>query len=86
MGRPSREVHCEALEISEAELDAEIDKLAKASIKEEKKIRVLYRDKDRRERLKDRMLEEKVLSRIREAAKIREVTIKPKKKSRIITR
>ncbi len=76
----------ESLEVTETELDDQIDKLAKAAPKEEKKIRALLKDVKRRERMREDLLEEKVMVLLKEHGKIKEVVVKsPKSDSGIVT-
>ena len=74
----------EEIAVSEEEVDIEIDKMAAASPKEDKKIRSWFKTPQRRERLKDNLLEEKVMVFLKDRVKIKESHSKPPKKS-IIT-
>jgi len=76
----------ESLDVTEIELDDQIDKLAKAAPKEEKKIRALLKDTKRRERMREDLLEEKVIILLKEHGKIKEKVVKaPEKDSSVIT-
>ncbi len=77
----------ENLSIPDADVEEEIERVIKSSPGEEKKMKALFKDEGRRKRLQDSLLEEKVISFIKDHAKIKEVTIKPSKKrpSKIIT-
>jgi len=78
----------EEITMTDEEVDQEIEKIAERSPKkEEKKIRSLFKDTRRRNRLKESMLEDKVFGFLKENARIKEVNIKrPKKtKSTLIT-
>jgi len=66
----------EKITVTEQDLDAEIEMLAKANEKEEKKIRVLFRDPAQRQRVKERLLLGRVMSFLEENNKIKEVTVK----------
>jgi trigger factor len=74
----------EDIRVHEEEVENEIDRIAKASPEEEKKIRSWFKDAQRHERLQDGILEEKVMNFLKEHAKIKESHWKPPKKS-IIT-
>lgn len=76
----------ENIEVTDAEIDAEIDKVAKSAGKEEKKIRSQMKSPQRRNRLKDNLLQERLMEFLEGQVKIKEVTVKPaKKESKIIT-
>jgi len=77
----------ENITVSEEEVEKEIKKMVEASSNAGKKIRVWYKDARRRERLKEDMLEDKVIKFLIENANIKEVTVKPSKqqKSAIIS-
>ena len=77
----------EALEIDEEKIQSEIDRMASASPKEEKKIRALFKEKNRIRHLKEQLLEEETWNFLKEHAKIKEVKVKKNKKkaSNIIT-
>ncbi len=77
----------ESIQISDETLEAEIDRAATASPKEEKKIRALFKEEARRNRLRDQLLEEETMKFLKEQGKIKEVTVKESKKktSKIIT-
>ncbi len=66
----------ESLAVSDEEIGSEIDKMAADNAKDEKKIRSLFKDENRRRRLKEELLEEKVLSFLIGKNKIKEVTLK----------
>lgn len=69
----------ETLEVSDEEIEAEIDKMAAIDEKEEKKIRLLFKDPQRRNRLVSNLREKKVFDFLTEHAKIKEITKKPEK-------
>ncbi len=77
----------ESIEVSDAEIDEEIDKVAKSASKEEKKIRSQMKSPQRRNRLKENLLQERLMEFLESQVKIKEVTVKPNKKkdSKIIT-
>ena len=66
----------ESLSIGEDEVGQWIEKAAEADPKNEKRIRALYKDEKRRNRLKENLLNQKVLQRIKEHAHIKEVAVK----------
>jgi trigger factor len=74
----------EEIQVSEEDVDTEINTMIEASPQEEKKIRSWLKTPERRQRLRDNLLEEKVMAFFKEHAKIKEVSLKPSKKS-IIT-
>jgi trigger factor len=80
-------IEMEGLEVSDQEVESEIEKMAKASPKNEKRIKAQFKDPSRRRRVKENLLEQKLLRMIKDNIKIKEVVIKrPKQKeSRIIT-
>ncbi len=69
-------VEMENLTITEQDVDEEIDKMAKATPKDEKKIRAQMKDAKRRQRLKDHLLERKLMAFLKENVKIKEVVLK----------
>ena len=69
----------ETLEVSDEEIETEIDKMAAIDAKEEKKIRLLFKDPSRRNRLKSTLQEKKVFDFLTEHAKIKEISKKPEK-------
>ena len=73
--------------ISEDDFTSEIEKIAESSDQDNRKIRALFKDEERRKNLKERLLERKVVGFLKENAKVKEVVVKqPKKqKSSIIT-
>lgn len=75
----------EAIEVTEEDAEAEIEKMVKDSEQSEKKMRALFKDGDRRRRLRDSMLEERVMAFLKDNAKIKETTPKKPKKSSIVT-
>lgn len=66
----------EKIAVTEQDLDSEIEALAKANEKEEKKIRVLFQDPAQRQRVKERLLLGRVMAFLEESNKIKEVTVK----------
>jgi trigger factor len=77
----------ENLAVSDEEVQKEIERMVQSSPGEEKKVKALFKDEGRRNRVKESLLEEKVIGFIKDHAKIKEVTVKPSKKqsSKIIT-
>lgn len=77
----------EGIRVEDEDVDAEVDKMAAASPEEEKKIRILFKEDQRRKRLTDELLENRVMDLLKENAKIKEVTSKRSRKepSRIVT-
>ena len=75
----------EEIMVTEEEVDTEIDKMVEASPKEDKKIRSWFKTPQRRERLKDNLLEERVMAFLKDHAKVKETHLKPPKKSIITT-
>lgn len=73
--------------VHEEEVDSEIEKIMKSSEQNSKKVAAMFKDAERRNRLKERFLEAKVIGFLKENAKVKEVVVKqPKKqKSSIIT-
>lgn len=80
-------IEMEGLEVSDQEVGSEIEKMVKASPKNEKRIKAQFKDPERRKRLKENLLEQKLLRIIKDNTKIKEVVIKrtKQKESRIIT-
>ncbi|MBN1895815.1 trigger factor [bacterium] len=74
----NRIAEAEKITVTEQDLDAEIDALARANEKEEKKIRILFQDPGQRQRVKDRMLLGRIMAYLEENNKIKEVTVKRK--------
>jgi len=72
----------ESLSVSDEEANAKIDEAVKQSPKQDKKIRSLYKDKRKIERLREDILEEKVINFLKEHAKIKEVVLKKSKKEK----
>ena len=72
----------ESIAVTEASVEEEIDKAAKANPKEEKKIRALFKDPERRRGLEDQMLEESTMRFIKENIKIKEVQVKKSKRTK----
>jgi trigger factor len=65
----------ENIEVTEEEVQAEIQKRIQARPKDERRIQSQYKDPDRREKLKDALWEDKVVSMLIENAKIKETTL-----------
>ncbi len=77
----------EKMQAGEEEVAREIDRMAQSSPNEEKKIRILFKDEGRQRRLQEHLLEEKVIAFLKENARIKETTVKPRgKRGRIFTR
>ena len=70
----------EDLTVTEEAADDEVEKMANASSKESKKIRAWFRNAERRNHLKENLLEEKVIQFLKEHAKIKEVAVKKPKR------
>lgn len=68
----------ESITISDEELQAEIDKVVNATGKEDKKLKSWFKDATRRRRLRENLLEDRVVDLIKASAKIKEVTAKTK--------
>ena len=75
-----RLAEAENIIITDEDIDARIDLIAKANPKEEKKVKTMLKDKKRRDHLKENLLEQKVLQFLKENARIKEVKLKPSKK------
>ena len=69
-------IEMENLTVTEQEVDEEIDKLARGTPKDEKKIRAGLKDVKRRQRLKDHLLERKLMTFLKENVKIKDVVLK----------
>ena len=76
----SKIAEVETLAVTDEELQAEIDKAVNASGKEDKKLKVWFNDETRRRRLRDNLLEDKVIALIKAEAKIKDVAPKKAKK------
>lgn len=74
-------IDAEEIHIDEEEVDAEIDKMVESSPNEEKKIRSWLKTPERRDRLRENLLEDKVMAFLKGHAKIKEIHIKPSKKT-----
>jgi len=74
----------EGITVTEEEVDEEIEKMAKSSSKEGKRIQAWFKDSGRRRRFKENVLEDKVMEFLKENARVKEVSIK-KGHSPIIT-
>jgi len=68
----------EDLAVSDETLTERIDQIAEANPGEKTRIQTLFKNQDRRERLRDEILEEKVVDFLKEHGKIKEVKIKSK--------
>ena len=77
----------EEIAVTDSEVNDEIEKMATAPSQDEKKIRAWFRDQERRKRLKENLLEDKLMDFLKENVKIKEVILKDsrQKKSSIIT-
>jgi trigger factor len=65
----------ENIEVTEEEVQTEIRKLIRARPNDEKRIQSLYKDPDRREKLKDALWEDKVVAMLIDHAKIKETML-----------
>jgi len=72
----------ESLVITDEEANEKINEAVQQSPEQEKKIRSLYKDKNKMEKLKEDLLEEKVINFIKDHAKIKEVVLKKSKKEK----
>ncbi len=66
----------ESLTVGEEEADQWIQKAAETDLKNEKRVRALYKEEKRRNQLKENLLNDKVFRFIKEHSKIKEVTVK----------
>jgi len=69
----------EDIEVTQEEVDAEIDKMVEAATKNKKRIYSLFKDPERRNGLIDNMKEEKVIQFLKDNVKIKNVTLKAPK-------
>jgi trigger factor len=72
----------ESLEVTAQEVDAEIEKIVQSAEKDQKRIRSLFKDPERRRRVEMNIHEERVIAFLKEQNKIREVVLKPSKKGK----
>ena len=75
----------ESVAVTDEELEAEIEKLVKGAEQGEKKMRAWFKEEGRRRRLRENMLEDRVMAFLKERAKIKETTPKKQKKASIVT-
>ncbi len=77
----------ENISVTEDDVKAEIEKVVKSSDQNDQKMRAWFQDKKRRDNLKERILEGRVIDFLKENAKIKEVVVKKskKQKSSVIT-
>ena len=76
----------ESIAVTDEEVGAEIDRMIKESEQGEKKMRAWFKDEKRRRRLKENILEDRVISFLKEQAKIKETTPKKQKPASTIVR
>jgi trigger factor len=69
----------EDIDVTQEEVDAEIDKMVEAATKNKKRIYSLFKDPERRNGLIDNMKEEKVIQFLKDNVKIKNVTLKAPK-------
>ena len=74
----------ENITVGEEEVEEEIRKMIETSHDNGEKIRIWYRDAKRRERLKENLLEDKVIKFLLDNADIQEVIVKPSKQQKSV--
>lgn len=74
----------EKLEVSDAEIEAEIERLAELSQQEVSRVRAAYADRDRKENLRFQLLEDKVLTLLEQNAKLTDTDPLPEDKRQLL--